>query len=141
MRQAVRKVLAAALVTSLSGLSLAWSETASLGPTVHGHEFHRVALEADGCVLRYELRFTAPEARYQGADPRTPRFRFVGRIRLKSGERVRSAVFPNAAPGERRYKGSFDTTQAGCWAKDPQKVVGLDVRGCRGHGCVPEEFD
>lgn len=134
--------LALSIVSLLvPSLALAWTQSAGFATTVHGHEFQRVSLESDQCVLKYRLDFSAPEARYAGADAKAPRFRFVGRIKLKSGAVVRSPVFPNAAPGERRYRGSLDTSAEGCWAKEEQKIIAFDVRGCRGQGCVPDAFD
>ena len=125
----------------VSGFALAWTQSTGFDTTVHGHEFHRVVLESKDCVLKYRFDFLAPEARYAGADAKAPRFRFVGRLKLKAGAVVRSPIFPNAAPGERSYKGSFDTTPEGCWAKEEQKLIAFDVRGCRGQGCVPDDFD
>jgi hypothetical protein len=137
-----QRLLPTALVILLVlGFATGWTQSAGFGTTVHGHEFNRVTIGANGCKLDYRFDFNAPADRYQGADPKAPRFRFVGRIKLKSGAVVRSPIFPNAASGERKYENSFDTSSEGCWAKDEQKLTGFDVRGCRGQGCIPDPFD
>jgi hypothetical protein len=136
-----RRLGLAALALLFPLQAAAWTERATFGTRVHGHEFHRVTLESSECLLNYRLDFTAPVERYAGADAKAPRFRFIARIKLKSGAVVRSPVFPNAAAGERSYKGSLDTSGEGCWAKSAQKLSGFDVRGCRGQPCVPDEFD
>jgi hypothetical protein len=141
MRRPLRWVSLSLFGVLLPGLAFAWTQSTGFATTVHGHEFHRATLESSECVVKYRFDFTAPEARYAGADKKAPRFRFVGRIRLNSGAAVRSPIFPNAAPGERQFKGTFDTASEGCWAKQEQKIIALDVRGCRGQGCVPDEFD
>jgi len=137
----LRRASLFAAVLFTSSLSLAWSQTASFGNRVHGHEFHQVAVEANECVLAYRLGFRAPQDHYKGADPGSPRFRFVARLKFKSGDRVMSPIFPNAAPGERKFEAKFDTTREGCWAKNAQQLVAYDVKGCRGKGCTPDGFD
>jgi hypothetical protein len=122
-------------------LALAWTHSAGFETTVHGHEFHKVQIEGKDCRLKYRFDFTAPAERYRGADAKLPRYRFAGRIKLKSGSVVMTPIFPNAAPGERKYENTFDTSGEGCWAKDAQQLAGFDVKGCRGQNCTPDGFN
>jgi hypothetical protein len=138
MRALLRGTGLSVAVLLASSLASAWSHSAGFSNTVHGHEFHRVSVESAGCVVRYRLEFLAPAERYAGADPKAPRFRFVALLKFKDGRSFRTSIFPNAAPGERKYEGSFDTKPETCWANAEQKLVGFDVRGCRGQGCTPE---
>jgi hypothetical protein len=119
-----------------------WEDSASLGVTVDGHAFHDVKVVAGGCKLASTLRFEAPAKGYE--DPRNPvrnYHLFQARVRFASGRSVDSKVFGNAGPGERIYTFESDTAAAGCWAKEPNKVVKLDVIGCRGHSCDLGAFD
>ena len=141
MRQSLQRACLTTAVLFCSSLALAWTQTASFGNRVHGHEFHKVTVEAEDCVLKYRLDFSAPQDHYRGADPASPRFRFVARLKFKSGDKVMSPIFPNPASGERKFQASFDTTREGCWAKSPQQLIAFDVKGCRGKGCTPDGFD
>ena len=140
-RMPLRRASVLAAVLLSSSLALGWTQTASFGNRIHGHEFHKVAVEAEDCVLKYRLDFLAPEDSYKGADASNPRFRFVARLKFKSGDKVMSPIFPNAAPGERKFQTTFDTTREGCWARNAQQLIAFDVKGCRGKGCTPDGFD
>jgi len=113
-----------------------WASEADVGVTVNGHAFHHVRVEGKECKLSVHLLFDAPEKGY--ADPRnTVRnyHLFRARVRLAKGQAAESKIFGNAGPGERQYAG------AGCWTKEPGKVVKLDVIGCRGRGCDVGAFE
>jgi hypothetical protein len=111
---------------------------APFGAKVHGHEFRRVVIESSECGVRYRVYFSAPKTSYAGAK-RT--YRFKVRIRLHSGKVLLSPVFHNEASGERVYARTYDTSAVGCWAKEEQKLLAVDVRACKGRDCVPEAFD
>jgi hypothetical protein len=51
-----------------------------------------------------------------------------------------SPIFFSQKPGDHRFAFSFDTTRDGCWARSDQRVIGVDVEGCRGKGCNVEPF-
>jgi hypothetical protein len=122
----------------LAAPAFAWFARAPFGAKVHGHEFRKVMLESAECGVRYRLYFAAPASGY-GAQKHT--YRFKARIRLHSGKAVVSPVFYNSAPGERVYARTHDTSQEGCWAKEEQKLLAVDVRACKGRDCTPEAFD
>jgi hypothetical protein len=105
---------------------------------VHGHEFERVVVESEECKVHYRLYFSAPDDGYKSATPRRNVYLFRSRIDFLDGKMATVPVFANRAPGERVYKNTFDSTGEGCWAKDPQKVVGVKVEACRGDGCKPQ---
>jgi len=88
--------------------------------------------------LHYKLFFTAPAEAYGNASK--AHFQFRARIRLHSGKSLVSPVFGNHGAGERMYERDYDTSSEGCWAKEEQKLLGVDVEACRGRGCSPAEF-
>lgn len=135
-----------ALLLAISASALAadsgWSSEADVGVTVNGHSFHHAKVEGNGCHVSVHLAFDAPEKGY--ADPKnTVRnyHRFRARAKLAKGQIVASGIFGNAGAGERTYSFEDDTTNAGCWSKEPGKLVKLDVIGCRGRGCDVGSFD
>jgi hypothetical protein len=132
----VLRSLAASLLL-LPSLAFAWKQEAQFGATVHEHKFKRVVVESSDCNLEYALYFSAPAAGYSSGSPDRDYYRYRARINLKGGKIVLSPVFGNRAAGERVYRRSYDTTADGCWAKEQQKVTGVDVEACRGKGCTP----
>lgn len=130
--------IGAALVLT-SSLALAWTRSAEFEARVHGHAFTKVSLESADCSLRYKLEFAAPPEAY----PKTGigYYRFHARIRLDEGRSIVTNVFGNRTPGKRTFTGELDTTAEGCWAKEPRKLFGVDVEGCRGRACVPDRFE
>jgi hypothetical protein len=134
-----------AVVLATTGVALAtepWSSEADVSVTVNGHSFHHARIDGDGCTVKVRLVFDAPEKGY--SDPKnTVRnyHRFRARVRLAKGQTVTSRVFSNTVPGERSYTFEEDTTGAGCWSKDPGKLVKVDVIGCRGKDCDLGAFD
>lgn len=135
-----------AFVLAVTGAALAadapWSSEADVSVGVNGHSFHHARIDGDGCKATVRLVFDAPEKGY--ADPKnTVRnyHRFRARIRLARGQTLTSRVFSNTVPGERSYTFEEDTSGAGCWSKDPNKLVKVDVIGCRGKGCDLGSFD
>jgi hypothetical protein len=140
MRHRLLRLALTLSVLALSGAALAWSGKAPFTAMVHDHEYHDVALESDGCKVRYRLYFNAPEARYAEKNGVRGYYRFKARIKLHGDKTVTSPVFGNSGAGERVYAAAYDTTSEGCWAKDAQKLAGVDVEGCRGRDCTPAPF-
>ncbi len=140
MRHRLLRTALTLSLLALSGAALAWSGKAPFTAMVHDHEYHDVALENDGCKVRYRLYFNAPDSRYEAKNGARDYYRFKARIELHGDKNVISPVFGNAAPGERVYAATFDTTSEGCWAKEAQKLAGVDVEGCRGRNCTPKPF-
>lgn len=138
-RGAWTRWLPVALLTLLPGSAAAWSGKAEFVAKVHGHEFRRVAIEASGCSIRYQLTFLAPAEQYPSGKPRT--LRFAARIRFHDGLAVLTPTFTNSTPGERTYAHTFDTRAAGCWAERERRLLAVDVEGCRGRDCRPAAFD
>jgi hypothetical protein len=135
-----------AFMVALSGVALGadapWTSEADVGVTVSGHSFHHAKVEGNGCTVSVKVLFDAPEKGY--SDPKNVvrnYHRFRARVRLAKGQFVASKIFSNTSPGERTYSFEDDTTAAGCWSKDPGKLVKLDVIGCRGRGCDVGSFE
>jgi hypothetical protein len=127
-------------VLALFGLStsVAGAEKAEVSVRTHGHRFHHVAFDTSGCTVKYRLFFDAPAEAY--ANPAKAHFQFKARLRMQSGKSVVSLIFGNHGGGERVYERDYDTSSEGCWAKEPQKLAGVDVEACRGRGCTPAAF-
>jgi hypothetical protein len=134
----VLRSLALVAVIASPAAALAWSQKAPFGVKVHDHALHDVELAATGCSLEYKLFFSAPADGYSSRAENRNYYVFRTRIKLQSGKRVTVPEFGNAAAGERVYARSFDTTSEGCWAKEAQKLLGVDVEACRGRGCTPD---
>jgi len=117
----------------------AWVQQAEIRVKAHDHEFHAVRVESTDCNVRYKLSFSAPESAYPAGKSRY--YQFHARIRFHSGKSITSLIFANPGAGERVYERVYDTTTEGCWARDTQKLLGVDVEACRGRGCVPATFD
>ena len=130
---------AGAALVFTSSLALAWTRSAEFEARVHGHAFTKVSLESADCSLRYELQFAAPPEGYPKTG--TGYYRFHARIRLDEGRSIVTKVFANRTPGKRTFTGELDTTADGCWAKEPRKLFGVDVEGCRGRACTPDPFE
>jgi hypothetical protein len=119
-----------------------WENAVPISVTVNGHAFHDAKVVSDGCTLGHELRFEAPATGY--ADPKNAvrnYHLFQARVTYAKGQKITTRVFGNSGPGERVYRFSEDTTAAGCWGKSPNKIVKLDVIGCRGRVCDLGQFD
>jgi hypothetical protein len=125
-------------VLASPAVALAWTQKAPFGVKVHDHALHSVELGATECSLDYKLFFNAPAEGYSSRAGNRNYYLFRARIKLQSGKRVTVPVFGNAGPGERVYERSYDTSSEGCWAKEPQKLLGVDVEACRGRGCTPD---
>ena len=137
VRPVIRFVSILALVGS-PALAFAWSQKAPFGVKVHDHALHDVELSATECSLNYKLFFSAPAAGYASGAANRNYYLFRARIKLQSGKRIELPIFGNAGPGERVYEKSYDTSGEGCWAKEPQKLLGVDVEACRNRGCTPD---
>jgi hypothetical protein len=138
MRQRTLQALVLASVLASAGVAWAWGQAAEIEVTVHGHVFHKVAVESRDCQLSYKLWFNAPADVYTSkAAPRNV-YLFRSRIDLKDGKAATVPVFANRAPGQRLYENSFDTAPQGCWARETQKLSRLRVEACRGDGCTPD---
>lgn len=115
-----------------------WSQSAEISVRTHGHSFHKASVESNDCTVHYRLYFKAPTEAYE--NPNKAHFRFRARVRFGSGKEFKSLVFGNQGAGERVYERDYDTTAEGCWAREAQKLLGVDVEACRGRGCAPDEF-
>jgi hypothetical protein len=131
-------LLSFATLVATSAVALAWSQKVPFAVKVHDHALHDVELSATDCSLTYKLFFSAPAAGYDSRAENRNYYLFRTRIKLQSGKRVTVPVFGNAGPGERVYERSYDTSGEGCWAKEPQKLLGVDVEACRNRGCTPD---
>lgn len=122
--------------------ALAWSERASFETRIHGHDFSKVTLERSGdCSLKVQVLFDAPADAYKSESAGRSFYRFHVRTKLAGGRALITRVFSNSAPGARAYSYVEDSGAEGCWAKQPQKIIGIDVEGCRGPGCKPKAFE
>jgi hypothetical protein len=133
-------ILAASAALLAPALALAWTQSADFGARVHKHEFSRVVLTGEGCMLKARVFFDAPEEAYKDDIASRNYYRFHARIKLDSEHVVLTRFFHNDAPGARVYDYEQDTTSEGCWAKTESHARGVDVEGCRGRGCRPEPF-
>jgi hypothetical protein len=136
--------VAAALLVSagVARADTAWSSEADIGVTVNGHSFHHARIDGSGCTVSVRLAFDAPEKGY--SDPKNVvrnYHRFRARVRMAKGQIAASKIFGNSGAGERTYSFEDDTSGAGCWSKEPGKLVKVDVIGCRGRGCDVGSFD
>lgn len=127
-------------VLLLPAVTFAWSQKADFGARVHKHEFSRVLLTNDGCTLKARLFFDAPAEAYGDEFATKNYYRFHARIRLDNAHDVMTRIFHNDAPGAREYDYDQDTTSEGCWAKAEAHARDVNVEGCRGRGCTPENF-
>lgn len=137
-RTAARATLACILFTPLA--ALAWKSGADFETGIHGHDFSRADLESDQCTVKVQVLFDAPAEGYRHEAPARNVYRFHVRMKLDDGHQVVTRVFNNRSPGARAYSYTLDTTADGCWAKQERKLQGIDVEGCRGAGCKPEDF-
>jgi hypothetical protein len=134
------RIVSLVAFTLTPALALAWGSSAPFAATVHHHEFSRVEASGDGCVARARLTYIAPEQAYGSPEQERNSYSFKARVRFASGKRMFSVPFTNTAPGKRVYRFRVDTGKHGCWARAEQKVVGVDVEGCRGQGCRVRPF-
>jgi hypothetical protein len=131
---------AGALLVSVTAFG--WSERATFETRIHGHQFSLVTLESgEACTVKVQVRFDAPREKYEGESPERQVYRFHVRAKLDGGRQLLTRVFSNSSPGTRTYGYTHDTSAEGCWAKQPQKLVGIDVEGCRGARCSPAVFE
>jgi hypothetical protein len=118
-----------------------WESSASVAVTVNGHAFHDVGVASNGCVLDLRVLFEAPEKGYSDPKNTVRNYHlFRARVKFAKGQTVTSKTFGNAGSGERAYSFEEDTSGSQCWAKEPNKIVKLDVIGCRGRGCDLGDF-
>jgi hypothetical protein len=124
----------------LPGLAYAWTQEQQFSARVHKHEFSRVLLSAEGCVVQARLFFDAPSEAYESESAARNYYRFHARIKLDSGHALLTGIFHNQTPGPHSFEYREDTTADGCWAKRESHAQGVDVEGCRGRGCTPAPF-
>jgi hypothetical protein len=120
----------------------AWTSEADVGVRVNGHDFHHVRASGGECKVTIRVDFDAPEKGY--SDPKNVvrnYHRFQARVKFAHGQVSTSGVMSNTSPGEHSFTFEDDTTAHDCWGKDANKVVKLDVIGCRGKGCDLGHFD
>jgi hypothetical protein len=128
-------------VALYSSISFAWNADAPFQASVHDHVFDRAVLSSNDCTVDFALYFTAPSERYENPVATKNYYRFHARLRFEGGHQPRTLVFGNRASGRRVYRTQIDTSADGCWAKSKQKLFGVDVEGCRGRQCRPDEFE
>jgi hypothetical protein len=138
MQRSLLRFFALVGLLASPAVAFAWDQKALLGTRVHEHAMHSVELEAQGCALAYKLSFSAPADGYASRAMNRNYYVFRTRIKFHGGKKVTVPVFGNAGPGERVYERTYDTTAEGCWAKEPQRLMGLDVEACRNRGCTPD---
>jgi hypothetical protein len=125
---------------SLPALAFAWTDEQQFGARVHKHEFSRVRLTGDGCVVKARLFFDAPAEAYESETASRNYYRFHARIKLDSEHVLRTGIFHNQKPGPHVFDYQEDTTTQGCWGKGESHARTVDVEGCRGRGCTPAPF-
>lgn len=132
--------LVCAAVLALEPTALGWSFGIGVHMTVNGHEFHRVAVESDGCKLNVALRFNAPASGYDAKAKVRNYHRFRARLLFKNGKAITTDVYANDRPGKRVIRLSHDTEYEACWAKEKVELKDVDVIGCRAKRCRVGEF-
>lgn len=134
------RVALLAVVLLSPAIALAWTSASPFSAKIHNHDFNHVAVHDEACVVKTKLKFVAPEAQYQDDAAVRNYYRFKARTRFASGKKALSPVFFSQRPGTHEFEFSFDTATEGCWGKSEQKVIGVDVEGCRGRNCTVEPF-
>ncbi len=140
MQKRIWGLLGAGAALLAPTLAFAWTAEAPFDARVHQHEFSRVVLTGVGCVLKTRVFFDAPDEAYKDDIVSRNYYRFHARIKLAGGHVVVTRYFHNDAPGARVYDYDQDTTAEGCWAKTEGHAQAVNVEGCRGRGCKPEDF-
>jgi hypothetical protein len=90
--------------------------------------------------VRVRLHFDAPFERYKSEDPSKNFYRFRAQLKLSDGRTFLSEPFNNETGGLRVMAFTHDSTEDGCWAKEPHKLRKLEVNACRGKDCGLEPF-
>lgn len=137
-RRLSHSLVAGALL--LPTLAYAWTQEQEFSARVHKHEFSRVQLTGEGCIVKARIFFDAPAEAYESESPARNYYRFHARIKLDSEHVLLTGVFHNQSPGPHQFDYNEDTTNSGCWAKKESHARGVDVEGCRGRGCTPAPF-
>ena len=134
--------LALLTVTPFAMAASGWKSEGRPRVTVHKHVFDHVIVESTGCELRFNLYFDAPTEGY--ADKRNAvrnHYRFLAEIKFADGQTIHTDHFNNRAPGRRVYRYRHDTGDGGCWARNKNKIVKLNVSACRGRRCRPNPLE
>ncbi len=137
-------LLTAALLcvaAAASGDAKPWTKQNNTNARVHDHTFDRVAVSGSGCELTVKVWFTAPKKAYEAGAPVRNSYLFRARAKLKNGQEVITDVFRSGSPARRNFTHTVDTTAEGCWAKEPNQAVDLNVIGCRGRRCRMPTFE
>jgi hypothetical protein len=108
--------------------------------SVWGHKFTEVAVEAADCSIKVSVKYDAPSNAYKSRVAALNQYRFKARARFASGAKAAGPVFSSTKPGKALHTFAFDSSGEGCWAKQKQALVAMDVEGCRGEGCTVEPF-
>ena len=122
------------------GLAWAWGSSVLFSATVWGHKFSEVAVEGRECSVSVRIKYDAPANAYKSQLDGMNHYRFRARARLASGQKAEGPVFSSTKAGPALHSFTFDTAGQGCWARDKQALVAMDVEGCRGEGCQVEPF-
>jgi hypothetical protein len=139
-RDTTRTLAVALSLLLLAGSSVAWQATTPFRASVHGHVFDQVKLSGDECVFNARLYFDAPAEAYAERSKVRNHYRFRARITLANGKRFESGLFYSAGPARRAYTVRVNTQAEGCWAKLEQRLLDIDVEGCRGERCPVGQF-
>ncbi len=140
MHRGFARSLVVGAVLLVPTLAFAWANEQQFVTRVHKHEFSRVSLSGEGCIVKARLSFDAPAEAYASETAARNYYRFHARIKLDSGHLLLTDVFHNQTPGPHTFDYQEDTTAHGCWAKGESHAFGVDVEGCRGRGCTPAAF-
>lgn len=124
----------------IPGVASAWGSSALFSATVWSHKFSDVTVKATDCVVETTVKYNAPDRAYKSRLKGMNEYRFKARARFASGRSASSAVFASTKAGSASHTYRVDTQPEGCWAKQDQKLVAVDVEGCRGEGCQVEPF-
>lgn len=139
-RQFVRSIVVSAGLL-VPALAFAWTQEQQFAARVHKHEFSRVVLSGEGCIVKVRLFFDAPAEAYKNEIASKNYYRFHARIKLDSEHVLLTQIFHDQTPGAQVFDYQEDTTAHGCWAKSESHARSVDVEGCRGRGCTPAPFD
>ena len=108
--------------------------------SVWSHKFSEVTVEAADCSVKVSVKYDAPGSAYKSHLPGMNHYRFKARPRFASGAKAPGPVFSSTKPGRALHTFSIDSSKEGCWARQKQALVAMDVEGCRGEGCTVEPF-
>ena len=129
-----------AAIVGAAGVAWGWGSSVLFSASVWGHKFSEVLVEAVDCSVKVRVKYDAPSNAYKSRLADMNHYRFKARARFASGAKAQGPVFSSTKPGAEAHTFSFDSSAEGCWARQKQALVAMDVEGCRGVGCTVEPF-